>query len=297
MSALADEREDALRRAAGRFVRRRAPAGTPAGGVPWDAGFFGLDRVRRFREARGERQAAALVDCGDALIAESWFIERLGIRFCARMTSLSTTLEEQRIYALIGADEAAHTAWLEPWVGDPLRAADPFNRFIGGLAETGTPQPLAFLLQVVLEGYGIVHYRDLAAGCRDAALEATLGRMARDEALHHAAGLAVFHAERLSAPERRFLADGACAFLQMIRSGPQAVVAALDRAIGAGNRADVACLFEALGANGASAAKLDRLRRLMSRPGMEWLIGELEAKGVFTPCTAAECAQIYAGTP
>lgn len=297
MSAPVDERESALRRAAGRLLRRRTPAGAPAGGAPWAAAFFGLERVRRFREAGSERRAAVLAECGAGLIAESWFIERCGIRFCAKMTSLAPTLEEQRVYALVGADEAAHAAWLEPWIADPGSGADAFNRYIAGLVDTGSPQPLAFLLQVVLEGYGIVHYHDLAAGCRDEALEATLERMARDEALHHAAGLAAFDAARLTAPERRFLADGACSFVQMIRSGPQAVVAALDRTIGADGRADVARLFEELDAHGAVAAKLGRLRRLMSRPGMEWLIRELEEKGVFAPCTTAECARIYSGAP
>jgi hypothetical protein len=294
VSASSDERDAPLRRTVDRFLRRRPPAGAPAGGAPWGPGFFALDRVARFREANPRDQAAVLAACADGLLAESWFIERCGVAFCAKMILLAENPAEQRVFALVGADEATHAAWLDPWIADQAREVDPFNRFIAGLVEAGSAQPLAFLLQVVLEGFGIVHYKGMAANCNDGSLAATLGRMAEDEALHYAAGIAAFRAARLSAPEKRFLADGACTFLHMLRSGPQAVVAALDRTIGVGNQSDVMSLFDELAADALSADKLNRLRRLMAQPGMQWLIEELEDKGVFTPCNAAECARIYA---
>jgi len=291
-----DDREDALRRAGERFLRRRGlPEASRGDASPWSAGFFGLERVARFRDAGADAQRALLDGCAANLLVESWFIERCGVTFCAKMTLLAESLEEQRVFALIGADEATHSAWLEPWIADRHGEPDPFNRFIAGLVEAGGAQPLAFLLQVVLEGFGIVHYSGLAAACVDASLAAALKRIAQDEAMHHAAGLAAFRAGRLSAPERRFLSEGAHAFLGMIRNGPQAVVAALDRAIGVGDQSDVAGVFEDLGTEAASAAKLGQLRRLMAQPGMDWLIGELEQKGVFAPCTAMECARVYAG--
>ena len=295
MTQPVDDREEALRRAEERFLRRRGLPETRRGDAPpWNAAFFRVERVARFRNANAGARRAVLEACAAGLLAESWFIERCGVTFCAKMTLLSQSLEEQRAYALIGADEATHSAWLEPWIADRDGEADPFNRFIVGLVEAGSAQPLAFLLQVVLEGFGIVHYTDLAAACLDAPLAATLRRMARDEAMHHAVGLAAFRSERLSVPERRFLAEGAHAFLEMIRNGPQAVVAALDRVIGEGDQADATHVFEDLGAEAASAAKLAQLRRLMAQPGMDWLIDEFERKGVFAPCTAAECARVYA---
>jgi hypothetical protein len=148
---------------------------------------------------------------------------------------------------------------------------------------------------VVLEGFGIVHYTGMAAGCRDAELARVLQRMARDEGLHHAAGIAAFDARRLDAPGRRFLADGAYAFLQMMRSGPQGVTAALDQAIGIDNASEAQRVFEELGGEETAAAKLARLRRLMARPGMEWLVEKLDRQGAFVPCPPAESARIYAG--
>ena len=117
--------------------------------------------------------------------------------------------------------------------------------------------------------------------------------MAEDEALHYAGGLAAFGPERLDAAGRTFLADGAYEFLQMIRSGPQAVAAAIDRGIGIDGAADAVRVFDELAGEAASAAKLGRMRALMAQPGMEWLVEVLDGKGVFAPCSAGQSAQIY----
>ena len=149
---------------------------------------------------------------------------------------------------------------------------------------------------MVLEGYGITHYRALADQCRDDALAATLARMARDEALHHGAGLALFDGPRLTEADLRYVLDSIYVFLNMLRNGPQAVVAALDRVIGLKNQAALRRVFDELRAPAASAGKLAQLRRLMAQPGMQTVIDRAERGGLFEPCNAAECARIYAAS-
>lgn len=279
-------------RVAARMLRRRADAGAPTGERPlWAAEFFGLHRVALFRDATAARQGAVLDACAAGVLAEAWFIEQCGIALCAKMVLLAESVAARQLFALVGADEATHAAWLEPWVRDADARPDAFNRFIGDLVEGGGAQPLAYLLQTVLEGFGIAHYGGLGEHCRDAALAQTFARMARDEALHHAAGLAAFEAARLSAVEREFLADAAHAFMQMIRIGPQAVVAALDSEIGMAGNAEA--IFASLDTERTSAAKLVRLRALMTQPGMHWLVDDLADKGCFVPCSAAQCADVY----
>jgi hypothetical protein len=290
-----DRRGEALSKAVARFLRRRARAGTRTETIPWQADYFGLERVQRFRRSNAAERESALAGCAAALLDESWKIERSGIVFCAKMVLLAESSEEKRLFALIGADEATHSAWLEPWIADAAMDVGPFNRFITSLVETGGAQPLTYLLQVVLEGFGVAHYSGLAAACRDEALAATLAAMAQDEALHHGAGLAAFSAARLSAPERRFVSEAASDFLRMMRSGPQSVVAALDRVVGVGSAGDAAQVFEELNFGPAAKDKLQRLRRLMAQPGMEWLIEDLDRGGAFAPCDAAQCAAVYVG--
>jgi hypothetical protein len=217
-------------------------------------------------------------------------VEQRGIGYCAAMEACAETTEARSLLLAIGADESQHAAWLARWLPQSP-PPDPFIRFLDGLLEAGTPQPLAYLLQVVLEGFGITHYQSLATGCRDAGLARTLRRLVRDEALHHAGGLLLFDPDRMTDAERRFAVDGARAFVEMIRIGPQAVAAALAREVGIDGQIEAASVFEALDTEPVSAAKLARLRVLMARPGMGWVIDDLEAGGLFTPCTPVQCAR------
>ena len=285
---------EGVKRAAQRLLRRRSAPGAPAARGPlWDARFFGLDRVACFRAANASQRREVLERCADALLNESWFIEQSGITYCARMTLAAQSPEEQRLYAMIGGDEAAHALWLSPWIRVDKARQDPFNVFISSLSQGGAQQPLAYLLQVVLEGYGITHYRALAQHCRDDALTATFTRMARDEALHHGSGLALFDAPRLTAADMCYVFDSINVFLNMLRNGPQAVVAALDCVIGLPREAAAQQVFDELHAPTASARKLAQLRRLMEQPGMQTLVDAAARGGLFEPCSAAQCAQIY----
>ena len=276
-----------------RFARPpRAPV-APDGTTPlWAAEAFGLDRVAAFQQAGGTAQANVLRDCARNVLGEALSVEGTGVRYCAAMAQWAESNEERDLFIRIGEDEAQHAAWLAQWLPD-VPSADPFTYFIGGLLDAGTAQPLAFLLQVVLEGFGITHYQSLTTGCRDASLASMLRQLAIDEALHYGGGLLVFAPERMNANERRFLADGAYAFLQMFRIGPQAVMGALAGAVDLQSRDALTRAFGVLDYEGAAAAKLTRLRTLMARPGMNWLIDELDAGGAFAPCTPVQCAQQF----
>jgi hypothetical protein len=287
------KQQAAIRHHTARFSRPpHAPSAPDGESPPWGAGTFQLDRVRAFRAASASIQDAVLAACAHNLLAEAWCIEQRGIAYCSAMELQSESNAERELFTRIGADEIQHAAWLAPWLLRPPET-DLFNRFIDGLLEAGTPQPLSFLLQVVLEGFGITHYQSLAAGCCDQALALTLRRLAIDEALHHAGGLLVFQPDRLTAAERRFIIDGACAFLQMIRVGPQAVVSALAQQVGVTSVRDLTGVFAALDSQSIASAKLARLHKLMAQPGMTWLVEALDAGGVFVPCTPAQCAKQF----
>jgi hypothetical protein len=283
----------AIARHAARFERpRHRPPGRNGTAPLWDAGAFRLDQVRAFREASVGTRTAVLAACARNVLAEAWCVEQRGIVYCTAMAQQAESNEARELFLRIGADERQHAAWLAHWIAQPP-AADPFIRLIDGLLAAGSPQPLAYLLQVVLEGFGITHYQALSANCRDPAMAQTLRRLAIDEALHHGGGLLVFEPTAMNAAERRFALGGARAFVQMIRVGPQAVVAALAQEIGVASLGDAAAVFAELDTEAASGAKLSRMRALMAQPGMLWAVEELDAGGLFVPCTPAQCAQEF----
>jgi len=289
--------DERLERVIEGFARRRAPltAATSADTAHWEAGFFGLQRTPRFAEAGAKLRQRVLQACGEQLLWESWYIEQCGIAFCARMVLLAEDVPTRQVYSMIGSDEATHAHWISEWLHPGARRPpDPFNRFVAGLVESGEAQPLRHVLQIVLEGFGIRHYRSLAEGCRHAGLAQTLRVMMSDEGLHHAGGVATFDARRLGESGRAFALASTTGLLQMIRVGPQSVAAVLSATTGGLDKRDAKRLFAALGCEATSAPKLAALRELIAQPGMDWLVDELDRLRMFTPCTAAECAQVFA---
>jgi hypothetical protein len=278
------------------YLRRRDQLPPePAGAAPlWGPDHFNLQRSTLFCHV-ARHQHDILAACGQALLREAYFIEKAGLAFCAKMVLLAETMEERQAYALMGADEATHLAWITPWIVHmPLDHHGLFLGLVADLVEHGRRDSLAYLLQIVLEGWGIAHYRALAADCRDPSLATRFAAMASQEALHCATGAAVFRPERMAPDERSGLLDAMAQFIDLIRAGPQAVVATMAETLGGLNRARRVELFLELDAEAATAVKLARLRRLMTVPGMEWAIEVLDQDGRFTPLSAEACAELSA---
>jgi hypothetical protein len=291
--------EDArIRRILQAYLRRRPTDPSTSAGealVIWGPEHFGLDRAVLFRDA-GSRQEPILVACAEALLRESYFIEKAGLAFCAKMILFCDTVEERQAYALMGADEAAHLASIASRIeAEPASTDVPFLALIADVLEQGGRDCLAYVLQVVLGGWGVSHYRSLAADCRDPGLARAFAAIARDEALHSETGAAVFNPRRMGDAERRMVLDVMARFLQMVRSGPQAVVAVVGQAYGRLDRAGRTALFQELEAETSTAEKLTLLRRLMNVPGMAWAIAALDGYGLFVPLSAKACAAIEPG--
>ena len=143
-----------------------------------------------------------LVACARDLLTEAYYIEKLGLGFTAKMALLSETTEERMLYCLFAGDEAAHLHAIAAYVGDGAAASAPDDPFLALLTEAiaaGDKPGLTYVVQVVLEGWGIAHYQSIARDCRDGDLRRTLLRLARDEALHHGSGVALLKRRPLPA--------------------------------------------------------------------------------------------------
>lgn len=264
----------------------------PLEGAYWPASFFGLQRVARFRAATEDEQRAVLRACAQGLLGEAYAVEKMGLAYCARLGLLADNAEERMYYAHVGADEAAHLRWIAPYVEDRAAAVTgPFVDWVERLVGQRSRMPLVFLMQVMLEGWGLTHYRRLTVGCEAPALKARLRRVHRDEAAHHGGGRVLFDAGALDADELERLRDDLGAFLAMVRTGPQAVVAALG-CIGPMGLDEKAETFEVLDARGHSAERLALLRDLMTGHGLDALIADLARSDAFEPLDPEACAAV-----
>jgi len=268
--------------------------------VRWPASHFGLDRVAAFRDAPPAARYRLLSVCATDLLTEAFFVEKLGIGFAAKMVLLSSTADERTAYALMGADEARHMADIAAQMGTRPDAEgtapdDPFCDLLARAIDTGRRGALAFLVQVVLEGWGLVHYCRLARGTADPALRATLVDIVKDEALHHGGGLAVLGRDGLSPADLRAAQAALASLLSMIQAGPQRVVARLEEARGPLGRRERARVFAEIDTERRAGEQLTLLRGFLARaPALEI---RLDCLGLFRPLSPVQCAAVGDGGP
>lgn len=287
-----DDRLRAILRGALRARKVEPVAPPPEDRRYWSPAFLGLDRVPLFGELDEGAQRQVLRRCAQDLLCEAYFVEKAGTGYGARMTLEAESTEERAMYAMVTAEEATHLCQISGYLPDPdpVGTEDPFLRFMGDLIEDAPKSVCLFVVQVVLEGWGLTHYRSLATGCSHAGLTAILESILLDEARHHGSGVVLLESRELSPRERDLATESLEGFLGMVRVGPQRVLAALEEAAGHFTRDQKVRILRDLDAETHSGERLEVLRGLMKTPNVAGIIEDLEARGAFQPLPPERCA-------
>ena len=269
--------------------------GTAPHALPWAASFFGLDRVRAFSALDVEARESVVRACGRSLLVEAQGIERLGLTYCAKMSLLSETTEERVAYSLMAADEAIHLALVSRHVEGEDTGDSPFLALLREAIEERGKNVLTLLIQVVLEGWGLTHYRRLAEGCQEPLLEQSLRRIRRDEAFHHGSGNLLFSPAALGGEDETYVVEFLARVFRSVQIGPQSVAGVLERAHGGLTREGRAQVFAELDTEADGARKIGTLHALLLRHDLSRVREALERRGVFTPFSPEACAAIAFG--
>jgi rubrerythrin len=260
----------------------------------WTAGHFHLDKVSIFRECGDSQQQAIVKACGRNILAESYYIEKCGMYFSAKMSLLAKTTQERMLYSIFASDEAAHFNWITSFISpDAVRdyVQNPFIKLLDELLQKEDRATLAYLVQVILEGWGIHHYHQLAKDCIDADLKKVFESILKDEARHHASGLILFNEQKLTDAKINNIVDLLLRFFPMVQAGPQMVVSQIEQIKGRLSRAQKTQIFEELGCESETAKKLAILKSLIK--GAQYageIVGRLEQANSFNPFNATQCA-------
>lgn len=259
----------------------------PLDGV-WRAGFFGLDRVPAFRAAPEATQRAIVADCTRGTLLEAYFIEKAGVSYAAKMVLLAESTEERSLYAVFGAEEAAHLDAIGASLGPSADGADwqtnPFLSWLASIVEQADRRTSQLVVQVVLEGWGLAHYASMRDGCQHAALRELFGRIVADEAAHHGSAVHLLREAVLDASVIDRATDLLGDLLAMVRGGPAMVVEALERGLGGFTSGERVQMFEALGVSAHVQERLDVLRGCLTKvPAARPLVAALDARDGFAP--------------
>ncbi|MEL7034626.1 MAG: ferritin-like domain-containing protein [Cyanobacteria bacterium J06592_8] len=255
----------------------------------WNADYFNLENVTLFKNATISQQKDILRFISQGILEEAYFIEKAGMGYMAKMVLLSETTEERMLYSLFCADETSHLAKIIPFLDPiPVDTNDPFLQLLGDVIETEDKSIILFVLQVVLEGWGLSHYRSLAKECCNSDLSIVFRSFLEDESRHHATGVTLFQQQSLNLSSQRAILEILTSFLEMIRVGPQRVVKAVEMILGDLSRSQKIKVLEELDTETHSNTRLSILRSLMSQQGSVF-VSELEERGIFRGYPAPLC--------
>ncbi|MBI4751943.1 MAG: ferritin-like domain-containing protein [Acidobacteria bacterium] len=256
-------------------------------GPLWPASFFQLDRSQIFQEATVEERSAILAGCSRAILEEAFWIEKCGMYFAPKMALMAESLETQMLYCQFAAEEATHFQLISQFLGLTTVSSpseNPFVTFLAQILETESPAVLQFLIQVVLEGWGIAHYRNLAKACLMPDFGGVLERILKDEARHHGSGVVLCSERMFAAPALDRIAEIVMVFLRMIQIGPVMVLGQVEQVKGHLSLSQKSRLYCELDAEESTLRKLRLIQNLIRAvPATSNLVETLDAKGCFTP--------------
>jgi rubrerythrin len=261
--------------------------------VFWRAGHFNLGKVSSFREASEAQQQLILDGCARNILAESFYIEKCGMYFSAKMSLLAKSAQERMLYSMFASDEAVHFHWITNFISpEAVRAflQNPFIKLLEELLQKEERATLAYIVQVILEGWGIQHYHQLAKDCVDANLKKVFEAILKDEARHHASGLILFNEEKLTDKQIKNIVAILIRFFRMIQVGPQMIVSQIEQAKGRLSREQKTRVFEQLCCEAETAKKISTLQSLIkAAESADVILETLERAGSFKPFPASEC--------
>jgi rubrerythrin len=262
----------------------------------WGAEYFHLGNVSGFREASETEQTTILNACGRNILAESYYIEKCGMYFAAKMSLLAANTQERMLYSLFAADEAVHFNWMTNFISQESASRllhNPFIKLIEEILQNEDRMTLAYVVQVILEGWGIHHYQALARGCLSEKLKKVFEAILKDEARHHGSGLVLFNEQKLSDAQIESIAAILIQFFRMVQAGPQMVVSEIEQAKGHLSKEQKTRVFAELNCEAETAKRLQILKSFIkSAAYADQIIASLERADALRPFTVAECAAV-----
>jgi rubrerythrin len=251
--------------------------------IYWGAERFRLQYSKLFVSLPLERQEQILQHLSELNLALSYFIEKSALQFAAKMILLSDSCEEKMFYSLLSAEESTHLYEFKSylWFQPSLSTHDhPMLRPLAEAIQYGTREALTFVIQVLLEGFGIAHYSGLRETCLDAHLKSSFQDILKDEARHHGAGLVLTKSRTMSQESREQVFELSRKFIRSLESA-QWIPSAFKQAGVALSEAQTQILWEDIGFKDTLTLRMQKLREMFLKANQIDLYEQLSQNGVF----------------
>ncbi len=251
--------------------------------VLWGAERYGLDQSKIFLDLSVENQSKYLVRMSELNLALSAFIETSGHNYGAKMILLSETLEEKSTYALFASDEAVHLREFQNFMNFEYSLKTHHHPMLTPLAEVikdGSKTSLVFVIQVLLEGFGMGHYHGLRQTCLHKPLQESYDQILKDEARHHGTGIILAKEELPSKEDQEQIFEYTRAFVQAMQSAHW-LFETFDFVGESLSQAQRKQLWQEINFEKVLALRLEKLKDMLQKVDSFNLLERLERDGAF----------------
>ncbi len=189
--------------------------------ILWGAQRYGLQNAKVYMDLSEVKKLEYLERMTELNLALSAFIETSGHNYGAKMILLSETLEEKSVYALFASDEAVHLREFQNFINFDYNLQTHHHPMLEPLAEVikeGSKTSLVFVIQVLLEGFGMGHYQGLRESCLFDPLKETYDQILKDEARHHGTGIILAKEEIPSKEDKEQIFEYTRDFIKAMQS-------------------------------------------------------------------------------
>nr|MBA2405036.1 ferritin-like domain-containing protein [Bdellovibrionales bacterium] len=160
----------------------------------WQTDFFHLENSAIWNSLSSKIQADILLSLGHKIFQEAYFIECAGMAYAAKMNLAAKSKEEREFFCFVGEEEAKHLRLIESLGGFSISSENipSFALLIGEIIDEAKRPSHLLLIQILLEGWGLSYYKNLAKFSKDEAVTSVLKQILKDEIRHHSAGVLLF---------------------------------------------------------------------------------------------------------
>jgi hypothetical protein len=242
----------------------------------WGENSYGLNFSTLYQSLSEERQKALLLKLSSTRLDEAMNIECLGMSYCGKMLTKADNLNERMMFSQIGLDEVKHFSFFCEYKELDLTAIQS-NHFLSLLSEVvkdGTRNGCLFILQILLEGWGLSYYHTLRMQIRS---------ILSDEASHHGSGLVLFDQRNLSILDLEYIEEVLGKFLYMVQVGELGLLQSME-AINSGMSREQKLIFlNEVKSQDKAGQKLNILKALIKKANTFQILEKFEKMNMFSP--------------
>ena len=257
----------------------------------WSSSLFNFDSNIHFLNLSSEQQKKIRTRLAEHTISEAFHIESLGMQYSAKMITAAQSDQELLFFSLMAKEEANHYRLLNLLTSSPKLKNRPsvFSAHISNIIKDSTRADVLLLIQVLLEGWGLHYYQQLAAHSTNINVHSAFNQILSDETRHHSAGVVLTGKYETCAKIDTL--DHLIDLIEMIRCGPVMAVSAICEETKNFSYSFIESNFSNLDSITKTNENLRRVKNLLLKGHATKTVEYLEEKKFFKSYSISEMAQ------